>query len=90
MKVTLDPPSLHSAAPPPSTGGPGTVAYSMIGVGVVLVVLALLVVMVLIGKRRRVTAKIWRPTSPSSDATPSGDVGGGSHSAGTVVAAESL
>lgn len=55
---------------------PSTVVYSAIFVGVFLVVLALLVVGVLIGKRRRVTAKIWRPNSPSDPSSPSEVAGG--------------
>lgn len=39
----------------------------MIGVGVVLVVLIVLASAMIIGKRKRVTAKLWRPTSPSSE-----------------------
>ena len=37
--------------------------------GVVLVAAAIVIVGVLIGKRKRVRAKLWRPTSPSDSAT---------------------
>ena len=62
---------LFSAAP----GSTSTVVYAMIGAGVVVVLVAILLAMVLIGKRKRVTAKLWRPTSPS-DVGTSGDVAG--------------
>lgn len=65
-----------SSQPDGGSSASSTVIYGVVGGGVVLVVLALLVVGVLIGKRRRLTAKIWRPTSPSSEASPSTDGGG--------------
>lgn len=69
-----------------SQGSP-TIVYAVIGSGVALVVLGVLVVGVLLGKRRRVMAKIWRPTSPS-EASPSAD-GTGNSGAASVSAAPS-
>lgn len=72
--------------PPPDS--PITVVYSMIGVGVVLVAMSVLIVLILIGKRKRVTAKLWRPTSPSDTAT-SGEASGASQSGNSVMATDS-
>ena len=73
--------------PPNPSPSPDTVVYGVVGTGVALVVLAVLVVAVLIGKRKRVTAKLWRPNSPS-DASP-GEVGGGATPTGTSGATDS-
>ena len=73
---------------PSSESNSSTVVYGVIGAGMVLVILALLVVGVLIGKRKRVTAKIWRPKSPS-DSSP-GEVGGATPTAGSSSADAAL
>lgn len=57
-----------------------TVVYGIVGSGVVLVVVAVLVVGVLIG-RKRVFAKLWRPDSPS-EGSP-GEASGGITPTGT-------
>ena len=41
--------------------------YVVVGVALLFVVLSIGVVGIILGKRKRVTAKIWRPTSPSSE-----------------------
>lgn len=76
-------PLLPTAQPDPPEGGGSsnsTLLYGLIGSAVVLVGLAILVVAVLLGKRRRVMAKIWRPTSPS-EPSPATD---GAVSSGTT------
>ncbi len=62
----------------------------LIIMAIVLVGASLVVVMIL-GKRRRVTAKIWRPKSPSSESERNHPpVANGGHSAGgTITGTES-
>lgn len=56
--------------PPPPTTPSNTVLYSVVGVGVLLVGLAVVVVGILVRKRRRITAKIWIPGSPNPESSP--------------------
>lgn len=79
-------PPPHAAQPDTEDeGGPTTVVYAVIGSGVALVVIAIVLVFVLLGKRRR--AKIWRPTSPS-ETSPSTE-GTGNSGATKISAAPS-
>ena len=82
--------SVHSSAmdDPPASAKVTYWYYVFVGIAVLLVALSVAAVIVLLGKRRRLRAKIWRPTSPSSEGEHASPSASGGHSGGTVTGTE--